>query len=241
MLASTTDAMSGAFLVSVQFPTEVERTDPAQVRNLLEGFLLAIDYGFFDESPDQPAARVPESTQWKESQGELRLRFTAEGLPRAAFTILNGMFVGFTEHLEDEITSADVRFEGMGADLLRSPAQPLPVLGELPFEEEIPLQGNLYKSLRIWLDFYNPIPEDERDGLIELFAVWDALVLGPFPAQGHAIGDSWAGAATTSFLLPTRLEHFVEDYESGTGAFDVLLRALLRLNARLSIEAIEIE
>jgi hypothetical protein len=41
-------------------------------------------------------------------------------------------------------------------------------------------------------------------------------------------------------LLPTRLEHFVED-ESGQGAFDVLLRALLRLNARLPIEAIEIE
>lgn len=241
MPASTTDTMSGTVLVTVKFHTEVERSDPAQVRNLLEGFLLAIDYGFFDESPHHPACRMPESTHWEESQGELRVRFSAEGLPRAAFTILNGMFVGLTEHLETEITSAVARHEGLDANLLTSPAQPLPALGELPFEAEVPLHGNLYKSLRIWLDFYRPIPEGEQDRLLELFTVWDGLVLGPFPSRDRAIGNSWAANATTSYLLPTRLEHFVEDYESGSEAFDVLMRALLRLNARLPIEAIEIE
>jgi hypothetical protein len=233
--------MSGTFVVTTQFPTEVERTDPAQVRHLLEGFLLAIDYGFFDESQQQPAVRVPESTQWEENQGELRVRFSAEGLPRAAFTILNGMFVGLTEHIEAEITSAVARHVGIDTNLLTSPAQPLPALSELPYKAEIPLRGNLCKSLRVWLDFHEPIPKSEQDRLIELFAVWDGLVLGPFPAQGRAIGDSWAAGATTSFLLPTRVEHFVEDYESGHGAFDVLLRALLRLNLRSPIEAIEIE
>lgn len=241
MPASTTNALSGTFLVAVQFPTEVERTDPAQVRNLLEGFLLAIDYGFFDESPHHPAGRMPESTHWEESQGELRVRFSAKGLPRAAFTILNGMFVGLTEHIETEIASAVARHEGIDANLLTSPAQPLPALGQLPFEAQIPLQGNLYKSLRIWLDFRNAVPESERDRLIELFAVWDALVLGPFPSRDRAIGNSWAANATTCLLLPTRLEHFVEDYESGSGAFDLLMRALLRLNARLPIEALEVE
>lgn len=241
MPASTTDALSGTFLVTVQFPAEGERTYPAQVRNLLEGFLLAIDYGFFDESPQRPATRMPENTHWEEGQGELRLRFSAERLPRFAFTILNGMFVGITEHLAAEITSPVAWHEGIEANLFTSPAQPLPALGELPFEAEVPLHGNLYKSLRIWLDFYSPVPEGERDSLLELFAVWDGLVLGPFPSRDRAIGNSWAANATTSFLLPTRLEHFVEDYESGSGAFDVLIRALLRLNARLPIEAIEIE
>lgn len=241
MPASTTNSMSGTYLVTVRFPTEVERTDPTQVRNLLEGFLLAIDYGFFDEGLHNPAVRMPENTHWEEGQGKLRLRFSAERLPRLAFTILNGMFVGLTEHLDAQITSVVARYEGMEANLLASPAQPMPVLGQLPFEAKIPLHGNLYKSLRIWLDFHNPVPESDRDRLIELFAVWDGLVLGPFPAQGRAIGESWAANATTSYLLPTRLEHFVEDYESGAGAFDVLIRALLRLNAQLPIEAIEIE
>jgi len=137
MPASTTDAMSGTFLVTVQFPREVGRTDPAQVRNLLEGFLLAIDYGFFDENPQQPAARMPESTHWEESQGVFRVRFSAESLPRAAFTILNGMFVGFAEHLDAEITSAVARHDGTDLNLLTSPAQPLPALRDLPFETEV--------------------------------------------------------------------------------------------------------
>ena len=241
MPASTADTTTGIFLVTARFPAEIERTDPTEVRNLLEGFLLAIDYGFFDESQQQPAARVPESTHWEESQGELRVRFSAHRLSRAAFTVLNGMFVGLTEHIEAEITSAVARRVGIDANLLTSPAQPLPALGDLPFRAEIPLRGNLCKSLRVWLDFYKPIPKSEQDRLIELFAVWDGLVLGPFPAQGRAIGDSWAAGGMTSFLLPTRVEHFVEDYESGHGAFDVLLRALLRLNLRSPIEAIEIE
>lgn len=241
MPASTTDAMAGGFLVTVTFPTEVELTDPTQVRNLLERFLLAIDYGFFDVSPHHAAVRMPESTHWEEGQGELRVRFLAEGLPRAAFTILNGMFVGLTEHLETEITSVVARHESIDANLLTSPAQPLPALGELPFEAVVPLHGNLSKSLRVWLDFYSPVPEEERDSLIELFAVWDGLVLGPFPARGRAIGDSWAANARTSYLLPMRLEHFVEDYESGPGAFDLLLHALRRLHVRLPIEAIEVE
>src|SRR5204862_5245060 len=143
----------------------------AQVRNLLEGFLLAIDYGFFDESEQQPAVRVPDSTHWEESQGELRVGFSAEGLPRAAFTILNGMFVGLTEHIEAEITSADARHKGIDANLLASPAQPLPALNELPFKAEIPLRGNLGKSLRVWLDFHNPIPNGEQDRSMELFAI----------------------------------------------------------------------
>jgi hypothetical protein len=151
------------------------------------------------------------------------------------------MFVGLAEHLEAEITSTVARHEDMEVDLLSSPSQPLPVLSQLPFEAQIPLHRNLYKSLRIWLDFHDPVPENERDGLIELFAVWDGLVLGSFPAQGRTIGTSWAANAATSYLLPTRLEHFVEDYESGSGAFDVLMRALLRLNVRLPIKAIEIE
>jgi hypothetical protein len=241
MPASTADTTTGMFLVTARFPAEIERTDPAEVRNLLDDFLLAIDYGFFNESQRQPAVRVPESTHWEESQGELRVRFSAERLSPAAFTILNGMFAGLAEHVEAEITSAVARHEGMAANLLTSPAPPLPSLGELPFKAEIPLRGNLYKSLRVWLDFQKPIPKDEQDRLIELFAVWDRLVTGPFPAQGRAIGDSWAANPTTSFLLPTRVEHFVEDYESGHGAFDVLLRALLRLNLRSPIEAIEIE
>ena len=37
-----------------------------------------------------------------------------------------------------------------------------------------------------WSTFNDPT----LDRLIELFAVWDGLVLGPFPAQGRTIGDS---------------------------------------------------
>ena len=91
MPASTNDAMSGTFIVTFQFPMEFERTDPARLRNLIQGFLLAIDYGFFDRSPDHPAVRMPESTQWDESPGVLKVRFNAEELPRFAFTILSGM------------------------------------------------------------------------------------------------------------------------------------------------------
>ena len=81
----------------------------------------------------------------------------------------------------------------------------------------------------------------DAEKLIEQFSVWDALVLGAFPAGDRPIGDSWAGPSSSAFLLPTRLEHFVEDFESGPGAFDVLLRALLRVHRRMPIELLEIE
>jgi hypothetical protein len=91
------------------------------------------------------------------------------------------------------------------------------------------------------LDFHEPVPDDARESLMEQFAVWDALVLGPFPPEGRPVGDSWAGPSTSAFLLPTRLEHFVEDFESGPGAFDVLLRSLLRVHGKSPIELLEIE
>jgi hypothetical protein len=240
LLDSMPDLLSGTFLVTVRFPLGVEQTDPARIRNLLEGFLLAIDRGFFDAGPGR-LGRVSGSTEWEEAPGGLRVRFSGTDLHRFAFTILGGMFVGHARHLGDEITSVTAQHDGSVGDLLTSPAPPFPPLGELRFAAEVPAGGNQAKSLRVWLDFHNPIPENERDGLIELFAVWDALVLGPFPAPGRAVGDSWAGPAMTSYLLPTRLEHFVEDYESGPVAFDVLLRALMRLDNRLPIESLEIE
>lgn len=240
MPALTTDLLQGTFVVTVDFPADAERTDPAQIRSMLENFVLGIDFGFFDVESQSPALRK-DGPEWDASDGQLRVRFGAQNLPRAAFTILKGMIAGLTQILGEEITSAVAQLEDSEVDLLFSSVQQLPRVGQLPFTADYPADGNLFKSLRIWLDFIREVPESERDGLIELFSVWDSLVLGPFPAEGRQVGESWAGPSMTSFLLPTRVEHFIEDYESGGLAFELLFRALLRLHKRLPIDEIEIE
>jgi hypothetical protein len=239
--ASTPELLAGAFTVEATLAPDADEQTRARVRGMLEAFVRAIDLGFFDDSEQRPAALVAGSGALDEDGPLLRLRFSAQNLPRASFTILAGMFVGHAQHLDAPVASASAKQDGSQADLLTARAPALSALGELPFAHDIPEEGPAHKSLRIWLDFQRPVPDAEKDRLDQTCAVWDSLVLGPFPAAGRPIGDSWIGPAATSFLLPDRLEHFSEDFESGPAAFDVLLRALRRLHARLPIASIEIE
>lgn len=240
MPASTPELLAGAFSITVEMPPAADPEDRARVRDVLAAFLRAIDLGFFDDSSDRPAVRSDDAA-WQEDGAQLRVRFAARDLPPRSFAILAGMFVGHAQHLGATVSTVRAQVEGAHGDLLAAEARAMTALGDLPFSSDIPPDGPAHKSLRIWLDFVRPVPEEHKDALIEIFTVWDALVIGPFPANGRPIGDSWAGPATTSLLLPTRLEHFMEDFESGPAAFDVLLRALLRVHARLPIESLEIE
>ena len=240
MPASTTSARSRVYTLHAALARTADEEDRFRLRTMLEAFLDAIDLGFFDDSPDLPASIEPSSVTWQTQDFALLVRFSAAQLPRASFVILAGMLTGYAEHLGLPVEAAKATL-GDSGDLLTTDAPPFRPLVALPFEHEVPRDGPDHKALRIWLDFVEPISDPLGEQLTALFRVWDALVLGPFPAEGRHVGDSWAGPSHIAFLLPTRIEYANEDFESGPGAVDVLLRALLRVHRRYPIDRLEIE
>lgn len=240
MQPSTANPLSGAATLQVRLGERANPDTACDVRKVVQAFVRAIEQGFFDIPGFAPAMASAAVEHLSSDTSLLWYTFHVERVAPTAFERLAGMFLGRAIHL------------GLEAQLEMFYLDSVPLCGvssehdssihsHLPFQLLLPEDAVTHNSLRIWMDFFDTIPDEGKCGLLELFDTWSEIVLGAFPAEGRPPGDSWAVSTLCSFLLPTRIEFAVDDFEASDEALICLLSAILRIHHRMSVASVEIE